>query len=355
MGDRPVRGVKLTLISRDRHTPYSGMVPGLLAGHHSFADAHIDLEGLAGHARAELILDEVIGLDLRGRVARCASGRLVTYDILSIDVGSTPNLAVPGAQRHVVPVKPISTLLGRWGDLRARVLAQHAVRRFAVVGGGAGGVEVVLSMQHRLRGDLRRAGRSDGHLEYHLFSPQILPTHATSARRTIRRILTERGVVVHEGARVEEVSASGVRASDGTFHTMDEVWWVTEAAAAPWVGESGLAVDDRGFVRVDETLRSVSHPGIYAAGDIASVERYSLPKSGVVAVRQGPFLAHNLRAAVSGGALRSYRPQRLYLSLITTGQKHAVASRGRWSASGAWVWYVKNWIDRRFVGKYNRT
>jgi selenide,water dikinase len=354
MGARPVPGARLTLISRERYTPYSGMLPGLLAGHYSFGDSHIDLEGLTGHSGAGFILDEVNGLEPRGRVVRCASGRVVAYDVLSIDVGSTPNLDVPGAAQHVVPVKPISKLLGQWDALRERVARQDRRRRIGVVGGGAGGVEVVLSVQHRLRRELRDAPRSDGELEYHLFCPEILPTHARGVRETIRRVLGERGVIVHEIGRVEAVEEGGVRTSDGTLHATDEILWVTDAAAPPWIAESTLAVDDRGFIRVHDTLQSVSHPGIYAAGDIASVAGYALPKSGVIAVRQGPVLANNLRAVMTGGALRSFRPRRHYLSLITMGTKHAVASYGDWSASGAWVWHLKDWIDRRFVRRYNR-
>jgi selenide,water dikinase len=348
----PVPVTRVTLVSRGVHTPYSGMLPGLIAGHYQFSEAHIDLTGLAHRAGAELIVDEAAGLDPVAHVVHCRSGRAIEYDLLSINIGSTPNLSVPGAAIHALPVKPISSLLERWDVMHSRVRAHDVPRRIGVVGGGAGGVELILAVQYRLWSDLRAAGRSDAHLTYHLFTPSLLPTHNARAREALASILTSRGIHVHTGAAVREATGDGLLTADDLFHPIDEVLWVTEAAAAGWVGEAGLAVDTRGFVRVDERLQSVSHPDVFAAGDIAAVDGHDLPKSGVVAVRQGPYLASNLRRASLGSPLRRYRPQRRYLSLISTGNKYAVASRGAWSVRGRWAWHMKDRIDRRFMRRY---
>jgi len=355
LGRRPLPGARVTLISRDVKTPYSGMLPGLIAGHYTRDEAHIDLEPLARVAGVEAVFDEAVGLDLVTRRVHCLARPPIGYDVLSINIGATPNTRVPGSLEHAVPVKPIDRFLGRWDAVCARLHEASAPRRVAVVGGGAGGVELLLAVQYRMRTQLAREGRSAAHLEYHLFTAgdTILPTHNATVRRVFRRILEQRGVVVHAGRAVTEVLAGRLRTSDGVTHGADEILWTTEASAAPWLGEAGLAVDAEGFVRVSSRLQSISHPEVFAAGDVIAMAGMPLPKSGVFAVRQGPPLGRNLRRAVMGRPLTSYVPQRTFLNLISTGDKYAVASRGRLALQGAWVWRMKDWIDRRFVRRFS--
>jgi selenide, water dikinase len=354
-GMKPLPGVRLTLICRDSHTPYSGMLPGLIAGHYTFDEAHIDLGPLARFAGARFYHDEVVGLDLAEQRILCRHRPPVPYDVLSINIGSTPRTDdVAGAAGAVVPVKPISGFLARWRALEERVQSRGKAR-VAVVGGGAGGVELVLAAQYRLRHLLGNGGSRGGGLEFHLFADtdDILPTHNRHVRMKFRRVLAERGVVLHLGEPVTAVDAAQLVLRDGSRHAFDEVLWVTAAGAARWLREAGLAVDQQGFVAVDDTLRSRSHPEVFAAGDIAAVLNHPRPKSGVFAVRQGPPLARNLRRALVGEQLKPFAPQRRFLSLISTGDKNAIASRGGWALEGRAMWRLKDWIDQRFVRKYN--
>jgi selenide,water dikinase len=353
-GMKPLPGVRITLVCRDSHTPYSGMLPGLIAGYYDFDEAHIDLRPLAQFAGARFYQDEVTGIDLAGRRVFCRHRPPVSYDLLSLNIGSTPQLSdVSGAAGTVVPVKPISGFLARWQALSERVLAEGTAR-IGVVGGGAGGVELLLAAQHRLRELLAERGRAAA-LSFHLFTDtdDILPTHNPRVRAIFRRVLAERGVAVHAGNAVAAVAPGRLGLSDGTAQELDEVLWVTAAAAPAWLREAGLAVDPKGFVAVADTLRSLSHPEVFAAGDIAAVIDHPRPKSGVFAVRQGPPLAANLRRALLGRQLKPFAPQRRFLSLITTGERYAVASRGGWALEGAGLWRLKDWIDRRFMRKYN--
>ncbi len=355
-GMRPLPGVRLTVICGDVHTPYSGMLPGFVAGHYGFDDIHIDLAPLVRFAKARLYHDEAVGLDLENRRVICHDRPPVAYDLLSINIGSTPHMAdIPGAEDRVIPVKPITRFVARWNEFEARVIAAGGKVRIAVVGAGAGGVELVLAARYRLRNALETAGSGVDGLEFHLIndSPTILPSHNARVRTKFERLLAERDIVVHNGQRVVSVDGSGLVIAGGTRLDCDEIFWVTMAGGALWLGETGLALDENGFVRIGADLQSVSHPGVFAAGDIAAVGPFPREKAGVFAVRQGPPLARNLRRALQGRATRPFTPQRHYLALIGTGEKYAVAARPGIAAEGAWVWRWKEWIDRHFMRKFN--
>ena len=355
-GMRPMPGVRLTMICREMHTPYSGMLPGLIAGHYGYDEAHIDLGPLCRFAGARLYHDEAIGLDLIGQAIECRGRPPVRYDIVSFNIGATPRTSdIPGATGNVVPVKPINQFIAHWQSMIDRVLARNNGVRIGVVGTGAGGVEILLAVQYRLRQILRERGRTDDHIEYYLFGDTgtVLPDHSPRARKAFERELHQRRVQVLAGEAVTEVAPGRLVTSQGADYALDEILWVTAAGAAPWLAASGLRVDVQGFIAVNDALRSLSHPAVFAAGDIASVENHPRPKSGVFAVRQGRPLADNLRRALQGRALLPFRPQRRFLSLITTGDKYAIASRGNWAMEGRAMWRWKDWIDRRFMRKYN--
>ncbi|ETX00253.1 MAG: hypothetical protein ETSY2_39435, partial [Candidatus Entotheonella gemina] len=336
-GMKPMPGVRLTLICRDVHTPYSGMLPGLIAGHYGYDDAHIDLGPLSRFAGARLYHDEVIGLDLANRMIHCRHRPDIPYDLLSINIGSTPGFAsVPGAEKFVVPVKPINNFVQRWEQLATRVMEAQSAMRIGVVGAGAGGVELTLAVQYRLRALRRQAGRTEAELEFHLFSASgtILPTHNRLVQRKFMRVLNQRGVQVHTNFRVSAVHEDGIRSADGQTFALDETLWVTDASAPAWPAESGLDVDAQGFIAVNDALQSVSHPDVFAAGDIAAVINHPREKSGVFAVRQGRPLEANLRRVLLDQAPQPFHPQSKWLALISTGDQYAVASRGKFYVAG---------------------
>ena len=354
-GMKPVPGVRLTLICTDMHTPYSGMLPGYVAGHYDYDEVHIDLSRLAVFAGARLYRDEVTGLDRANRKVICRSRPPVPYDQLSINIGSTPQLRpVPGASEHAVAVKPIQRFNDRWLALVDRVRQRAGKLTVAVVGAGAGGVELLLAMQFRLRNELRTLDRNPDDLHFHLFTdqPDILPTHNAGVRKRFDAVLAHRSVVVHRNARVSQVFANRLQTASGDSLAADEIIWVTSAGGAPWLVDTGLALDADGFINVTDTLQTVTDPNIFAAGDIASMINYKLEKAGVFAVRQGVPLTENLRRAVEGAPLLPYHPQRTWLALISTGDKYAVASRGWLDFAGEAVWQWKDWIDRRFMTKF---
>ena len=355
-GMNPVPGVRLTLICRDVHTPYSGMLPGYLAGHYQFDEAHIDLRPLCQFAGARLYHDEAIMLDLEAKQVVCKGRPAVPYDVLSVNIGSTPSFnGISGAEEFTTPVKPINNFVDRWQLLVERVLNSPGPHRIGVVGAGAGGTELLLAAQYRLGNLLAERGQGTDSLEFHLISKSetILPNFGAGVRRRFEHHLTARGVHVHTGAEVAKVASGAIIDTGGKTIELDEILWVTAAGAPPWLRQSGLHVDEAGFIQVRDTLQSTSHADVFAAGDIAAVVNHPRPKAGVFAVRQGPPLTENLRRVLVGRPARPFSPQQAVLVLISTGDKHAVAAKWGWSVEGRWVWKWKDWIDQRFIRKFN--
>lgn len=354
----PLPGVRITLISEQSNTPYSGMLPGYVAGHYTYEDCHIDLRLLAKAAQAQLYVDRAIGLDLNHNRALCESHPPVRFDVLSIDIGSTPELPeVPGVLDYSIPVKPWRFFLQEWQRVTEQV-TQHPGQpiNIGVVGGGAGGVELVLTIQYRLHRILRTAGQPLSNLTLHLFhrGAQVMTGHHARIRDRFQHILTAKGINLHLKETVLQVYKGKILCESGLQMQCDPIFWVTRASAPNWPGQSGLATDDRGFIQVRPTLQSASHPHIFAAGDIAAMVASPRPKAGVFAVRQGKPLAENLRRFLRGESLQTYQPQSKFLSLISTGDRKAIMSWGALPLGNesAWLWRWKDTIDRKFMDQF---
>lgn len=353
-GMQPLPGVRLTLITDCSDTPYSGMLPGHLAGFYSRADCHIDLRPLAQFAQAQFYRDRVVGLDLTQQQVLCAEHPPVRYDLLSIDLGSTPTVPAAFADQ-VLPAKPIPQFLDRWEQLLTRIRERpDRPLQLVIVGGGAGGVELALTMQHRIHQLLQMAEQPISNLTLHLVhrGRDLLTQHNRWVRQRFRQMLQRRGITLHLGQSVTEVRDGVIRCQSGLMIAGDVVVWVTQASAPAWLQQTGLALDPAGFIWVDDTLRSISHPNVLAAGDVATMKQFPRPKAGVFAVRQGKPLFHNLQRSLQHRPLRPFRPQSTYLSLIGTGDASAVASWAFIGWQARWLWTWKDWIDRRFMRQF---
>ena len=366
-GIKPLPGVRLTLISDVLYAPYSGMLPGHVAGFYNYDECHIDLRSIAKFAQCEIFVDRAIAIDLNKNRVICQIRPPVNFDCLSIDIGSTPaTLSVPGAAEYAIPAKPVPEFLASWNQLvSARQNHPEKLLKIAIVGGGAGGVELALNMQSRLQSEI------------HLFhsGAELMPAHNKRVRRHLKQILINRGIKLHLMEKVSAIEKLEMIeiASDAQFlipnsqfpipHAQiccesglelkcDRIFWVTQASAANWIGESGLATDSNGFMQVSDCLQSVSHPNVFGAGDIAAMVNYPRPKAGVFAVRQGKPLFENLQQFLLGKPLKPFAPQSQYLALIGTGNKRAIASRGNFMWESPLLWYWKDWIDRKFMQSF---
>jgi selenide,water dikinase len=351
-GMQPMPGVRLTLIARDIDTPYSGMLPGLVAGHYTHGETHVDLRPLARFAQVRLYHAAATGIDAERRLVHVGDRPPVSYDLLSVDVGSTPVRGhIDGAAEHAIPVKPVDRFLARLHAELPRLIARDGPVRIVVVGAGAGGVELALCLHYLLT---ERHGLAPTRLAITILTDrdQPLPGHSAAVRQRLQAALAARRIDLRTGTAAARFEAGRVHTSDGQVFDFDAAVLATHASAPAWLANTGLALDDRGFIAVGPTLQSTSHPEIFAAGDIAAFTARPLPKSGVYAVRQGPLLADNLRRAANGRPLRPYKPQPRTLALISTGDRNAIASYGSLALQGAWVWRAKDWIDRRWMRKY---
>lgn len=345
-------GIPLTLIARDLDTPYSGMLPGHVAGLYRRDEIHIDLVRLAAATGTRLIHAAANGIDRAARTVRLEGHPPVAYDLLSIDVGITPDLSeMAGADRHAVAVKPIGGFLDRLEALRAAAARPDGPRRIVVIGGGAAGVELILALHARLRADAAAAGRDpDGFAFALVTAAPLVPTLNAGIRRRVARALAARGIAVHGEARVVAIEPDHVRTAAGATIAADAVLVSTRARAPAWLAATGLALAPDGSIAVGPTLQSLTDPAILAAGDCAAMVASPREKAGVFAVRQGPILAENLIALARGTPLRDYRPQRRFLVLIATADGRAIGGRGPWlTFEGRWVWAWKDHIDRRFL------
>lgn len=352
LAERPGPNLSVTLATDRLLTPYSGMLPGHIAGFYSSAEMHIDLARLARVPDVALIQSAASAIDRGRRQVTMQDGTSAPYDTLSLNVGVTPDLSgIAGAERHGVAVKPISSFLDRLAALLAAAERPDGPRRIVLVGGGAAGVELALAIGAKLRA-LSPFGRP---LWIGLAAGgRLVATLNPGVRRRIRAALARHDVTVMDDFRAVEISASGVQAEDGRFIQADAVLISTAARAPCWLQNTGLPVDAAGFVQTRPTLACVDDPSIFAVGDCATVVDDPMPKAGVFAVRQGPTLTENLRRRVRGAALAPHRPDPNYLSILMTGDGSAIAGRGDWLAlEGKWVWRWKDWIDRRFMSRFS--
>lgn len=345
---RPLPGVRLTLVSTSVQTPYSGMLPGLIAGHYQYEDIHIDLLRLCAWADVRFVEDSMTGIELEKKQLQFSQRPGIEFDVLSLDTGSTPDLSVAGSAQNVTPVKPVSDFYSRWITLQQRLAeAEEQAVSIGVVGSGAGGFELITAIRHRLnnpsarcywflRGDRALGGRTE--------KTGCLAIAAAEAA----------GIEVVRQFNVVAVEPGKLIAEDGRCKELDEIIWCTGASGPAWPADAGLDTDSHGFVATNAFLQSVSHPFVFATGDIGTQLATPSSKAGVFAVRQAPVLFENIRHYLLGNPLQAYKPQQNFLSLMASGPQHAIASRGLWTAKGDWIWRWKNRIDQKFMDKFRK-
>lgn len=341
-------GAEVVMVTPYPELIYSGMVPGLVAGHYLPAACQVPLAPLMHAAQVRWVEAAATGIDTAARRVQLGSGETAEYDVLSVDTGSTMDRSrIPGAREHGLFVRPIEHFARLFDALVA--LAARRVLDVVVVGAGAGGVELAMALQYRL------AGRGDERARVALVTggpPPLFGYPETVIARARAALARCRVTIIPEPCAA--IEAGAVVLGSGARLACDAPVIATGADAPAYLAGSGLQLDEHGFIATLPTLQSVSHPEVLAAGDVAARADAPRPRSGVYAVRSGPPLAINLRRLVAGGELLPYTPQPRSLNLISCGSRRAIAAWGNLSAEGRWVWWWKNHIDRRFVRRFTR-
>lgn len=342
-----LENVYVTLITPSRYLSYSGMMPGWMAGHYTKEQCQIDLQPLVIAANVNMVIDQIVGID----ADRCCVGFMdrnyIKYDLLSLDVGSEVDISwLELAGSKLLPVKPLDHFFNKWPTIITDALLKPDYH-LVVVGGGAAGIELTLAAAHAFKS----AGIASNVAL--VISMSGLAIQGQKTKQRLLRQLIKAGVTLYQRKAV--AIEDGLMLSDGSVLSADCILAATGARAPCWLKLSHLDLDEKGYVAVNQFHQSISHPNVFAAGDICSRQDVLLARSGVHAVHAGPVLAHNLLAMIKSRPLIPYQPRKKSLYILACGARYAVATWGTWSIEGSWVWYCKSWIDRRFIRRFTRS
>ena len=327
------------LISSEPRYVHDAMLPGWLAGRHDEDAMSIDLARLAQWAGCRFIEGGIRRVDAAGHRLQLADGRTEPWEVLSLARNSIPcDARVPGAGGVALPIRPMAKARDILTAMtRVPQSLERRGIRIAIVGAGGRGFEVACAIRARLAREDRPATIMvvDG-------KPHLLPDAPPTARPVAARVLRRLNIGSALGARVSEVSRRGLRLNSGAMIPADLVVWTIGAAPPPGLADSGLILDERGFVECDDTLRSVSHPDVFVAGETADT---------------GRALAGNVAASCSAAPaprFRQYHPPSHRLVLLDCGDGRALVSYGGIAREGRMAMRLKESLDRRFMSRYQR-
>lgn len=352
------KNLQVTLIDVQKSASYSGMVPGAVARLYSPEETLLHLEPLADWAGIDFHQDAVVDMDLENNLVYLKNkpNEPIPFDVVSIDIGSASRGLdeTRGAREYTIPTRPISELVRRIDEAEQHLQdSAHVVD----VGGGAAGIELSMSIKGRWESIL-----PNGSLKVTLLNSgsKLIPEESPACRRALNEIMKQRGIDVRHNCQVKEITSNVVELQDGEQIEYTQCLWAAGAAAHPLADtlrKRGLSVSDKGWIRVDEHLQSLSHPQVFAAGDCSSMEAFGRPpppKAGVYAVRSGPILTENLPRYLEHEPLKEYIPQDDFLKIIVCGDGTALGFRFGIPIHGRWVMQLKDAIDTMFMNLFKR-
>ncbi len=344
--------LRITLVAPQPEQLYSGMVPGFVAGHYTLGQCVIPLQSLLARSGAQYVEGSGTSINADAKTLTLTSGQTLAYDVLSLNTGSVMNrekieTTLPGAREHGLFVRPIEAFGKLWPQVATSALQRPV--HLAVIGAGAAGLELAMAAAHVLHQPPHAPGSRVTLITGGAQPAQSYPVNVQ--RRVIHALKRLQVDVVQDGC--VGMNASEVVLASGKKLACDIPLLAIGAQAPGWLVGSGLALDAQGFVAVNSFQQSTSHSHVFAAGDVASRGDAPHSRSGVYAVRAGPALLSNLLLALGALPLAAYAPPARTLNLLSCGGRYAIAAWGPFSVEGAWVWTLKDRIDRQFVRRYS--
>ena len=354
LGMRSAANVNITLVSANSVVPYSGMLPGYIAGSYTKEQCLLDLRHISNFAGANFVQANVTGLDLQKQLVYLENRPPIPYDILSLNVGIVPDLDLIIGKEHITPVKPAIAFFEKWESTLHKIEKGYYGKcfRLGILGAGAGGIELAFTMQKRLIGIIPD-------IEIHIFQreKEILHSLNDKTKFKVIRLLKERKIQLHIEEEISNIVSAktglSCKSVRGNEYQLDFIVGAVKAKSLNWIEESELLKDENGFILVNDSLQSLSHPNVFAVGDIANMKNHPRPKAGVFAVRQSVPLYENLIRSIKDKPLVKFKPQEKFLTLLNLGDGRAIASRGKYSLGASnWIWKWKDKIDTEFMQKF---
>jgi len=347
--------VRVTLVDRGNHHLFQPLLYQVATAGLSAPDIAAPLRQILRRQKNVVVrMATVARVDADGKRIELADGSTIGFDHLLLASGAThAYFGNDHWAEHAPGLKTLDDAL----DLRRKLLLaferaesatdpaeRDAWLSFAIVGGGPTGVELAGTLaeiaRHTLQGEFRNIDPARARVRLIEAGPRVLSSFPEDLSQRAREQLERLGVEVLTGAPVEEITAEGYRVG-GRFVPARTVVWAAGVAASPLAQCLDVPLDRAGRIRVESDLSIPSHPDIFAAGDLVSLERGDgrpVPGVAPAAKQMGRHVAKMIRARLQGAPSVPFR-YRDAGNLATIGRMAAVVDLGAVRVSGLVAWW----------------
>ena len=342
LSKRPINGNRITLITNEIDTPYSGMIPGYIEGIYSWRDSHIDLYRLCLKLNVRFIHAEVERVSAYEKEIYFKDRPKIKFDVLSINTGiQSNNREIKGAAKYCLPVKPISKLTNNFLNKITNF------KSIAFIGGGAGSVELALAIKKRFLNI-----NQDIKITIITGKRGLLSTFPQKTKLTSLKTLEKFKIDIIEYKRVLEVKPKQIILSDKSMLKIDKAILSTNSMTPKWLAKSDILLTKDNYILVNKSFQT-NYKYVFASGDVIDFNNQNLKKAGVFAVRSGKPLAINIRKFIIGKKLVEYKFNKNYLALIGTSKRSAIATKYNLTFNSRFFFYLKKYIDQNFIKKFS--